>query len=281
MHKSIGISQRKSSLERESSLYITVNEDAFKMLTNIKASDEKCEEFNHKKGIERILNKVLNREFSLADPLQRKYQLFVQKFSSMEQLKMTQIPEENEEEKKNDSINEIDQSYDKLEDLSSLNENDPKEIVNKSADEKFAPYGQTLNDKSIELPERRSFFQLFVNESTLKPKSDVNDTSFADRKTRITGTSPSSFSSPLNTSDISNNAKSSKIFSSNETRKGSIIKLMKKAKPAGSQFFNEKRFRRYTESKDFKKNPERLQRNTVYLPSTSSGFSQLFHGRKQ
>lgn len=55
---------------------------------------------------------------------------------------------------------------------------------------------------------------------------------------------------------------------------------MKKTKKAEGKFFNEKRFRRYTESKDFKKNPERLQRNTVYLPSTSSGFAQLFHGKR-
>lgn len=212
MHKSIGISQRKSSLEKESALYILVNEEAFTLLNNIKASDEKCDEFNRKKNITRIMNRVLNREYSLCDPLQRSYDVIIDSVSSRDLLKMSKISEDQEEyeEDKSESYVDIDESYDKLDDLDSLGVKPEVEGVNKSTEEQFAPYEKVLNEKSAELPERRSFFQLFANESLVKPKSDNNESSFAEKKTRNTGTSPSSFSSPVNTSTLENNVSNSK-----------------------------------------------------------------------
>ena len=46
-------------------IYIEINEDAYKFLKSAKKNDEKCEKFNENKHLERIKNKVLNRELSL------------------------------------------------------------------------------------------------------------------------------------------------------------------------------------------------------------------------
>ena len=95
-------------------IYIDVNESTFTLLNNIKASDEKCGEFNSNKNIERIRNKVHNKELSLTHPKHKEYDYVVAKLNNNELYKMSDIPEDTEEAEEEKSVDKIvDKSYDK------------------------------------------------------------------------------------------------------------------------------------------------------------------------
>ena len=162
----------KSSLENESYVYIKINEEAFNFLNNIKANDEKWDEFNNKKNIERIRSRVLNKELSLTEPKQRKYEVYIDKISNNEFFKMGEILEDNGEYEEEKS-EEIDKSYDKCEDTQNAPWNNDLE----RNDENFVSNIKVIEDKSSEFGVRRSFYQFFVEKS----KSIDNNTSFADK----------------------------------------------------------------------------------------------------
>jgi hypothetical protein len=161
---------KKSTIQDESNIYITVNEDAFNLLNNIKANDEKWDQFNIKKNLERIRSKVANRGLLLTQPKQKQYQIIMAKLANDEIYMMSDIPED---------LDELEEG--KSEDLDEIYDN-------------ILP-----NDNSTELPVRRTFFDMFFNDSPKISKSFENESSIADKKTRVTINSPSVFSSQLGT----------------------------------------------------------------------------------
>jgi len=200
---------------------------------------------------------------------------------------MGEISESNEED---EGEREDEQSYDKIDDLnipevvSEDRERSPSpEIINEERGrspspevigEDLTPQIKFTNEKSIEYPPRRSFFQMFNNDNEKQNKSHDNDTSFDDRKTRVTGTSPSSFSALFESNESKNTVSIPSIPNINKQR--TIEKFMKKSKPEPSKFFGEQKIRRYTQTKDSTKIQKAIHRNTVCLPANRSRLTKIF-----
>ena len=200
-------SKKKSTISDESEIYITVNEDAFNILNNIKDSDKEWDKFNTNKNLVRIKNRVLNRELSLTEPRLRRYEAYIDKICKNEFFKMGEISEsneENEEEPEEENSREIEQSYDKWDDIISEAKSEKIEESQEDLKEELVTNITPSNDKSVEYPERRSFFQMFKKDTGSVSKSYDNDTSFGDKNTGATVNSPSNFSSPFDSTEAKN-----------------------------------------------------------------------------
>lgn len=218
--KSSGFEKKNSTIKEENDIYTKVNETAFNLLNNITASDDKCDQFNSSKNLERIRTRVYNRELSLCHPMQREYDLIMNKIANNKLYKMEGITEESEEETKS-----IGESFDKCEDAFVPYNKDNIKI---SIDNTVSMV-ETLNisppatDKSTELPQRRTFFDMFHSTSPKLSKSYDVDTSFADQKTRVTTTSPSQFSA-RRTSDSKSIFKTHRLTMTSDTKKRAFLK---------------------------------------------------------
>ena len=188
----LGIVKKNSTIKEESNIYTKINEDAYTLLKNIKASDDNWDIFNEEKKLERLRNKVFNRELSLWEPKQREYNIVINRIDSMELCKMDEINEDCLEENKE----ELDSSYDRCEDAD--NSNDQSSIMVKMNTDMSNDASLRVNsavDKSTELPQRRTFLDFFNNDTTKLSRSvEMGNSSIGDKITRVTTTSPSQFS---------------------------------------------------------------------------------------
>lgn len=164
-------------------MYIEINESAFTLLNNIKASDEKWVEFNLTKGLERLRNKVYTRTLSLTSPKNTEYDLITAKLNNNELHKMSDIPEDTEEAEEEKS--EMDYSYDKCDEFikPTISEREiTHNTINKVQSEETIATQEFLPvDKSTELPKRRTFIDMFSYTHKLS-KSYDKESSFADKK---------------------------------------------------------------------------------------------------
>lgn len=177
-------------------IYIEVNEDAYKFLKSAKKNDEKCEKFNENKHLERIKNKVLNRELSLWQPKQREYEQIMYKVDTMDQ-----IPERIEEEDEK----EPDNNRNENEDSKEFHNASTESITNDHSEAEDDPLKNSFEipkiEKSAEFPKRRTFIELLNSNDKLSVSYDASTD--ADRKTRVHTNSPSQFSTQIN-SDYKN-----------------------------------------------------------------------------
>jgi hypothetical protein len=107
------------------------------------------------------------------------------KLANDELYMMSDIPEDLAELEEGKS-EDLDESYDKIDEMGKL-----KTHQIRIEHQEFTPRDILQNEKSTELPERRTFFEM--------SKSFENESSIADQKTRVTINSPSVFSSQLGT----------------------------------------------------------------------------------
>jgi len=189
-----GLTKKGSTINKEyevSSIYIQINEETFKFLNEVKSSDDKWEQFNDNKQLERLRNKVHNRELSLCQPKQREHIFAIIRINNMDK-----IIESIEEEEDKD----IEESYDKLEDVKEtrqeLSKVDDKEDDNSGYD--FSGSTVPEVEKSTELPRRRTFFEMFHKPNMKLSNSYDASNSYAEGKTRVTTNSPSQFSTQRN-----------------------------------------------------------------------------------
>jgi hypothetical protein len=115
------------------------------------------------------------------------------KLANDELYMMSDIPEDLDELEEGKS-EDLDESYDKINEIVKYKTNEIKIDV-----QEFTPRDILPNDNSTELPKIRTFFDLFRNDSPKISKSFGNESSIADKETRVTINSPSVFSSQLGT----------------------------------------------------------------------------------
>lgn len=115
------------------------------------------------------------------------------KLANDELYMMSDIPEDLAELEEGKS-EDLDESYDKIDEMGKLKTHEVRILH-----QEFTPRDILPNEKSTELPERRTFFEMFHSNSQKISKSFENESSIADQKTRVTINSPSVFSSQLGT----------------------------------------------------------------------------------